>query len=320
MATSTIHANAVGGSPTCIASMCVAALLVLSSASSAADIVHLSNGDILEGKITEETDRHLRLEVNRGSVWIPRAEVAMIRRDQAPTPLSLARLKELAEQLKRASEPKADGAAEEAKPATEGTTTDPRKLKAMRDALAGVRSKDPKEREEARNRVRAFGRDAIPVLAPALSDPSTYVRTLAADLLGNYNAREAVQSLLMALSGAVPDARKVRPWQRGFVRTLNVSLKRITGQSFDVDDRAVKQDSVVRKYLEWWDGTKAPGGEDAKGVGACVAWDTPQVGEAPLPEDDPERERKIWETRRIGPARYVYSPPRSFTDGVDGGR
>jgi len=301
-----------------IAAGCALALVAATGSAVAADIVHLSNGDILEGKILEETDRHVLLAVSRGSVWIPRSDVAMIRRDEAATPLSMARLRELADRLKRASAQEE----EESAPGESGEPkkVDEKKLKEIRAALAEVASKDVKVREAARNRVRAFGPEAVPVLTPALSHGSTYVRTLAAELLGYYNARESVQSLLMALRGAVPDQRKVRPWQRGFVRSLNASLRRITGQSFDIRERSVNQNKVVDEYVAWWDGTTAPGGEDAKGIGACVTWDTPQVGEAAIAEDDEEKEKKLWEARRVGASRYTYSAPRSFTDGVGGGR
>ena len=57
---------------------------------------------------------------------------------------------------------------------------------------------------------------------------------------------------------------------------------------------------------------KEGGPEPVKG--ACIEWDTPQVGEETIAEDDPEREKKLWDARRIGGERYSYSPPKSFVD------
>ncbi|MHC4506068.1 MAG: HEAT repeat domain-containing protein, partial [Planctomycetota bacterium] len=198
------------------------------------------------------------------------------------------------------------------------------RLKALVEELA---SDDPDTRRRAAALLEREGEDAVPVLSGALFHASTFARERAASILGKLNARAAVRTMLVALRSAVPEIKKVRPWQRAFVKAVNTSLAKITGRNFRVSLRTGAQGKVVDKYLEWWDGPPAAkpdrvaSGSSSKATrrgevpkGACVTWDTPQVGEKEIAEDDPEREKKLWESRRVGKERRTYTPPKSFTD------
>ena len=187
----------------------------------------------------------------------------------------------------------------------------------MQKHISALSSPDSESRASARESLKELGKAAVPALTEALAHPSGFTRTAAAELLGQSNARESVKALLTALRGAIPDGKKVRPWQRPFVRALEKSLRSITGQSISIRDRSTAQDKNVAKYIEWWDGATAPKADDKKASGACVDWDTPQMGEKPVEKDDPERVIKLWKARSIGTTAYSYAPPSSFSRGIN---
>ena len=77
----------------------VVVLCASGRAAEAYDIVHLRTGDTLDGRIVEETDTYVKLEVNRGTLWIARSDIAMIKRHQQRGRGALKRLKKLAEAI-----------------------------------------------------------------------------------------------------------------------------------------------------------------------------------------------------------------------------
>jgi hypothetical protein len=302
------------------ATLCAIAVAVLSSTrvaqAASVDIIQLKSGSTLEGTIVEETDKHIQLDVSRGSVWIPIEDVAMIRRAQKPTPLSLERLRRLAEEIQRStqSEPDEPGQSPEADAKGAEVKSDPR----VPRLIAALSSDDQAERDSAKSELAAIGGPAIPGLTDALGLQSIYARTAAAELLGQLSARQSVKEMLVALRSAIPDKNKVRPWQREFVKQLSAALSRVTAQRFDIKERGFNQAVVVEKFVEWWDGKGTPDKDGVPPPGACVTWDTPQVGEPEIAEDAPDRAAQLWEARRVGTRSVSYRAPKSFVDGISG--
>jgi hypothetical protein len=277
----------------------------------ARDLVHLRTGRTIEGTIESETPRVVVLRVANGSVRIPREQVSRIERDQELPEWEIELRRKMAKELrererKRAEQRKSASSAEEEDASKKAEA----RLKALVEELA---SGDPDARRRAAALLEREGEAAVPVLSGALFHSSTFARERAASILGKLNARAAVRTMLVALRSAVPEIKKVRPWQRAFVRVMNASLEKITGRNHRVSLRTAAQGKVVDKYLEWWDGPPAAKPEDVP-KGACVTWDTPQIGEKEIAEDDPEREKKLWQARRVGKERRTYTPPKSFTD------
>ena len=277
----------------------------------ARDLVHLRTGRTIEGTIESETAQVVVLRVANGSVRIPREQVSRIERDQElPTwAVELRRKmeKELSERARKRAELRKSASSAEEGDASKKTEA---RLKALVEELA---SGDSDTRRRAAALLEREGEPAVRVLSGALFHSSTFARERAAGILGKLNARAAVRTMLVALRSAVPEIKKVRPWQRAFVKALNTSLAKITGRSFRVSLRTAAQGKVVDKYLVWWDGPPAAK-PDKTPKGACVTWDTLQVGEEEIAEDDPEREKKLWEARRVGKERRTYTPPKSFSD------
>jgi hypothetical protein len=275
----------------------------------ARDLVHLRTGRTIEGTIERETAEVVILRVANGSVRIPRSQVSRIERGQELPNWAIELRRKMAEELRerqRAERQKSASHAEEGAASKKAEA----RLKALVEELA---SDDPDTRRRAVALLEREGQPAVPVLSGALFHANAFARERAAGILGRLNARAAVRTMLVALRSAVPDSRRIRPWQRPFVRALRASLVKITGQDFGLSFYATGQDKVVEKYVAWWDGAPAAKPDEVP-EGACVTWDTPQVGEKEIAEDDPEREKKLWEARQIGKERRSYTPPRSFTD------
>jgi len=293
--------------------LCALALLAARTAR-AMDAVHLSTNVILKGRIVSEAGDHVILELERGSVKIPRADIVRIEKLPAATVEELERLRALAAESAEAS-PAETPAAEERVASPRGLS--PKAEERIKRLVAELASEDPAARAEARAKLEREGKAAVAALTGALFSESYFARLAAAELLGKAGARESVRDMLVALRSAVPDSTRVRPWQRQFVKALSASLERITGRPVDIRERMADQDKVVSRLLEWWDG---PGDskETPPREAACVGWDTPQVGEPEVAADDPERARKLWEARRVGARVHPYRPPRAFVENVFG--
>lgn len=285
----------------------------------ARDLVHLRSGRILEGKVEKETEDEVVLRAGKATMYLPRADVVLIERDQELPDWEADLRRELeAERRKREEKrakerEKAEQEKESVGASGPSSEADPR----LRRLVEDLASDEADTRRQARALLEREGKRAIPAITEALFHSKLFARESAALLLGKMNARESVRDMIIALAGAVPDAKKVRFWQRPFVRALSTSVSRITGKSFRLGLQAANQDKVVAKYIEWWDGDPPKGDETPKG--ACVTWDTPQTGEAEIAEDDPEREKKLWEARRVGSRRASYPVPASLGGGEGGG-
>ena len=277
----------------------------------ARDLVHLRTGRTIEGTIERETATVVILRVANGSVRIPREQVSRIERGQELPTWAIELRRKMAEEIRERERERAErkkGASSAVEGAASGKAE--ARLKALVEELA---SDDPDTRRRATALLEREGEAAVPVLSGALFHANAFARERAAGVLGKLNARAAVRAMIVALRSAVPEIKKVRPWQRAFVKAVNASLAKITGRNFHVSLRTGAQGKVVDKYLAWWDGPPAAKPDEVP-KGACVTWDTPQVGEKEIAEDDPEREKKLWEARRVGKERRTYTPPKSFTD------
>lgn len=287
------------------------------AAARARDIVYLRNGRFLEGEVTEETEDRVVLRVGKGVLRLRRSDVRSVERVRELPEWEARRRRELAEETRargeaaRAAAEKAEAEKKEAE-----TREDEERIARLVEGLA---SEDAETRREAAVLLEGEGKKAVPALAGALFHGSAFAREAAARLLGTLGAREAVRAMIVALRSAVPETEKIRPWQRGFVRVLRSSLAATTGQDFGVSLYGTHQGPNAEKYVAWWDGELPPEkpedpGKPSAVKGACLTWDTPQVGEEEIPEDDPEREKKLHKARRIGDERHSYSPPRAFRE------
>jgi len=290
-------------------------LVCLCPAASARDIVYLKGGQFLEGEVTKETDDTIWIKVGKGTMRLSRSRVIRIERAK-PLPSWEARLRaKLKEDSQRRAEA-ARGAAEKAQEQKKAEDSKKSDEKAMR-LVNDLASKDSATRKEAATLLEREGPRAIPALTRGLSHSSSFARVSSARLLGRLRARESVRELIISLRSAVPETTKIRPWQRPFVRALRTSIATMTGQDFGVSFYGTHQGKAAEKYVAWWDGENPSGAKEGAPEprkGACIEWDTPQVGEEPVAEDDSEREQKLYDTRRIGNERRNYSPPKSFTD------
>lgn len=270
-------------------------------------LIHLATNAVLRGWLAYEGKDHVILNVDKGSLRIPRTDIVRVERLPEVSQEELMRLREAAGTTSEVEE--------EAGRAS--TTPDAKQQERLRKLIAGLASEDPAVRAEARSNLEREGKSAVPALTQTLFSDNYFARLAAAELLGKLSARESVRDMLVALRSAIPDSMKVRPWQRQFVKALTTSLARITGQPVDIRERMADQDKAVLKLIEWWDGPSGSKEIPPKGA-ACVGWDTPQVGEPEIPEDDPERERKLWESRRVGTRMHAYRPPQAFVQNVFG--
>jgi len=281
----------------------------------ARDIVHLRGGRFIEGEVTRETDDAIWIKSGNSTMRLNRSRVTRIERDQPLQSWEVifrAKLKEERERRAVAARAKAEEARAAAK-AADSKKIDERATRLVEDLASG----DPEARKQAAALLEREGAGAVAALTRGLRHKSAFARESSARILGRLRARESVREMIIALRSAVPEKEKVRPWQRPFVRALRTSLVAVTGQDFGVSLHGTFQGKAVEKYVAWWDGEdpagkKEGGPEPAKG--ACIEWDTPQVGEETIAEDAPEREKKLWEARRIGGERHSYSPPKSFVD------
>ncbi|MHC5056143.1 MAG: HEAT repeat domain-containing protein [Planctomycetota bacterium] len=290
-------------------------VICLATAARARDIIHLRDGQFLEGTVTRETDEAIWLTVGKSTVRLSRSRVKRIERGK-PLPSWEARLRA---KLREDRERRAAAALAAAEKTRDEKKTAASKKDDERIArlVAELASADADARREAQALLEREGAKAVPALTKGLAHANAFARESSARLLGRLGARQSVRAMIIAIRSAVPEKDKIRPWQRSFVRALRVSLTATTGQDFGVSLYGTHQSKAVEKYVEWWDG-EDPGGAKEGGPapkkGACISWDTPQVGEEPIAEDDPEREKKLWDARRIGRERRTYSPPKSFTD------
>ncbi len=295
------------------------AVLCLGAAARARDIVELRGGQSLEGEVIRETEDAVWLKSGSGTIRLDRSRVVRIERDK-PLPSWRVRLRrKLAEDRRKRAE-LAQAAAEKARAErkAEESTEDDEKAERL---VADLASDDPETRRKAAALIELEGDGVVPALTKGLFHGNAFARESSARLLGKLEARQSVRQMIIALRSSVPEKEKIRPWQRPFVRGLRASLAATTGQDLGVSLYRTHQGKAVEKYVAWWDG-EAPAGEpegkgeaEVKGEprrGACLEWDTPQVGEEPIAEDDPEREKKLFEARRIGDERHAYSPPRAF--------
>ncbi len=287
-------------------------------AAHARDLVQLRNGRVLEGRVIKETKDVVILRVANGTVRIEQADVFSIERGQAlPSWKVDLRREQKKQRAKRAAELAAK-AAEIRKIWREAVSgKDEARLHQLVEDLA---SNDPDTRRQARALLEREGRAAVPTLTGALAHRSGFARESAASLLGKIGARASVKAMLIALRSAVPDKKKVLHWQRPFVRALRTSLVSITRKDFGLSVYAGGQGKAVEKYISWWDGAAVKGKPDEVPNGACVTWDTPQVGEEEVDPDDAEREKKLWGARRVGGARYSYTPPKTPIERIFGAR
>ena len=310
----------------------LAAFACLGGQARALDVVRLRNGRSLEGKVTEETTKHIILEYEGGLLRIRRADIFMIEKDR-PLAEWEARMRERArreaEALAKAvlaefegTQPGPARAGKADKRLLEGRQgLERRETERLKRLVEDMAAPDPETRTSARQIIEREGRKAVPVLSEALFHKSAFARTAAAEILGSLRARESVRDMIVALRAAVPDSVKVRHWQRRFVRALREGLRGITGRNFGLNPRGAGEDKAVAKWVEWWDGkppTKGAGDDESPAVprGAYADWDTPQHGETELDEEAPEYAEKLWEARRVGDRRHSYSPPAG--DGASG--
>jgi hypothetical protein len=294
------------------------AVICLGTAASARDIVHLEGGQVLEGEVTRETADAIWLKSADSTMRIKRSRVMEIERDKPLSPWQIKlRAKRKKEARKRAEAAKV--AAEKAKVEKKAGDTKKDSEKAER-LLEDLASADADTRREAAALLEREGSKAVPALTTkGLRHKNSFAREYSARILGKLQARQSVRAMIIAIRSAVPAKDKIRPWQRSFVRALRTSLSATTGQNFGVSFYGTHQGKVAEKYVTWWDGEDPSGGGDGGAKpkkGACIEWDTLQVGEEPVEaeEDDPELEKKLWDARRIGSERNSYSPPKAFVD------
>jgi hypothetical protein len=288
------------------------AVVCLGTSARARDIVHLDDGRFLEGEVTRETNDALWLTSGNSTIRIQQSRIMRIERNKPLPPWQVRRRKKLKEELaKRAEANKA--AAEKARLAKKAADTKKDAEKAAR-LIEDLGSDDADTRRQAAALLEREGPKAIPALTDGLRHANTFARESSARLLGRANARESVRAMIIALNSAVPEKRKIRPWQRSFVRALRTSISAMTGQDFKVSVFQTYQGKAAEEYVTWWDGEdptveKKGGGRPIRG--ACISWDTPQIGEESIDAKDPELEKKLWDARRIGDERNSYTPPES---------
>lgn len=282
----------------------------------ARDLVHLKNGNVLEGDVIQESADMVVLRLSRGTTRIPRSDVYMIERGQELPAWALERRRQLIDAMKRRQELLQQTQLQEAAKKSTGPS------ERIKNLIEDLGAEDEETRRQARDALSAAGREAIPALTAALAQQSAFRREGAAGLLGELNARASVKAMLVALRSAVPEKARIPPWQRRFVRVLRDSLRKITGRNFGLSDRRAAQAKTIAKWVEWWEGASPEGaGAEAVPKGAYATWDTPQVGEPEFDPDDPEHEKKLWEARRLGSEKHAYRPPPGFLKGIlDTGR
>ncbi len=293
--------------------------LCLAGAAHARDIVQLRDGRYLEGEVTKRTDEAIWLKIGRGTLRLDRSDVRRIERAKPlPTWEALLRKKLREDREKRAKAARATEDKGQAENRAAATQEDDKKAASLVEDLA---SGDADTRKEAAALLELAGGKAVPALTKGLFHRSAFARESSARILGKVGGRQSVRAMIIALRSAVPEKAKIRPWQRSLVRELRTNLVAVTKQDFGVSLYGTHQGKAAEKYVAWWDGdapadAPAEGKESGPGPkkGACIEWDTPQVGEEPIAEDDPEREKKLYEARKIGGERQSFTAPKSFTD------
>ncbi len=300
--------------------LALAAVACLGGEARALDVVRLRNGRSLEGEVKEETSKYVMLEYEGGLVRIKRADISAIDKDRPvadwevemrirarreAAAVAKAALEEFEASLQQGTEPGAEV----------DEQLESEEAERLKKLIEDMASADADARRLARELVEREGGKAVPALTEALFHSSSFVRTAAADILGDVRARQSVRDMIVALRSAVPEKVKVRPWQRQFVKEVRDGLRGITGQSFGLRARGADQGKAAAAWVEWWDGKPSADKPGAVPKGAYADWDTPQVGEPKLDEKDKEYARKLFEARRVGNTRHSYTAPAGFGTG-----
>ena len=68
----------------------IAATAAALTAMSVADVIHLENGNSVEGEIVKETDKHVKLKTPAGSITFKRGDIIRIERKASPPGWDLA--------------------------------------------------------------------------------------------------------------------------------------------------------------------------------------------------------------------------------------
>jgi hypothetical protein len=252
-----------------------------------ADTILLKNGAVFEGKIIEESDTQVGLKISFGEgkdsfieKYFPRARIKRITRGAArvrtPQQKSItveapkkARSNTLPDDLFKGGDdkereslfggktPKKDDAEKSADAAKEAGAKDkempdqPQIDDALRMQLegyvAGLGSTETAQREAAKARLSALGKEAMPVLVKSLGMAAFYQRISMIELMGAIKDKRTVQVLIGELKG--PRTQYLR------TNAAYEALKSVTGKSLPFDGKGDfdARTSAIKGWDDWFE-------------------------------------------------------------------
>lgn len=192
-----------------------------------ADTIELTNGLKFEGKIIQETDHRVQmeLETSGGRLWFPRSAVKSMKKIEKRPLVRLPDEEEKARERRKAQQLL-------------------QKMQSGRTPPAGV-AQSQKQQEEQQEDVETVQKDQVEALIEQLNDPEWSVAYQAVKELGELKDERAVPVLIHTL-------RDNRTFvQRGAID----ALRKITGQNFGFNPKSSlkAQESVIDLWLKWWE-------------------------------------------------------------------
>jgi len=289
----------------------VAVILAGLAAAAFADTVHLTNGrKITDCQVIDDSGDSIVVKVAQSTLYIPKSQVAFVEKSDKPT-----EFKGWDAGSATSGAAPAAGGAPAATPggASAGGASGAKKedpdavpedlRKRAEELLKDLDSSDSAAREASMRDLTALGMKITPLLITKLGDQSVYVRRGAAAVMGELGPRTAVKALVEALYAATPETERVEQWNRAYMRNVNVSLEKITGQNMNYNPRSQTQQDSVKKWVEWWD----------------ASWSQypRQIGEPALDEKAADYAEKLKEAKKLKIERCAFAPPKDFPGGEE---
>jgi outer membrane biosynthesis protein TonB len=237
-----------------------------------ADIIHLTNGRSIKGRVTSRSGgrTHVQLD-NGGRLILPSNQIDSVEQDeQKPPTTRVVRQPIVIEEPEPPEESPEDVPVKP--PATGTGTTEPGKgpeldlaaierqatelaprIKELINTLGTEGANNEDKRSAAREELAKMGEPAVGLLVETLRDQSLLRQELAAGAISAIGSKRAAKPLLAALDAATPKEGKETPGGIAVLNAMASAFNRVTGQSFAYDARDIPEARVAIVQMQaWW--------------------------------------------------------------------
>ncbi len=268
-------------------SVLTAALLLTGAflaGSARADVIYLTNGRSLRGRITVRSAGMTTIQLdNGGRLTIPSEQIESVE-PLEPQPIRRPVVKPVEsadpaqpaegtkpEQTAQPGQPPAAAGDKPSKPADGRAAAgdgekgpDPAETQRRAAELAprirelieqlGTEGADNDDKRAAANgELATIGEPAAELLVGALNDASPLRRELAAGLLGQIGSKRSAKPLLKALDETTPERGSVTVGEQLVLNAMAGAFNKITGQFFPYDPRDIEDARIVIGQMQaWW--------------------------------------------------------------------